>query len=114
MQPADNVQFGDAEIQRFARFLHDFFDAELKAIRVALLARERAKLAAQDAVVRIVDVAIDDVTGAIAVFALSGEIGDGAERIQIFGFKQTQSVGFINAFACGHFLVDIGKFRCTK
>jgi hypothetical protein len=65
MQPADDVQFSDPEAQRFAGFLDDCFDAELKAVRVPFFARERAELAAQDAVIGVINVPINDITGAI-------------------------------------------------
>ena len=66
MQSADDVQFRDAELQRLARLLDNFLDGKLEAVGVAFLARERAELAGQDAVIRVVDVAVDDVAGAVA------------------------------------------------
>ena len=77
MQSADDVQFRDAELQRFARFLDHLRNGQLETIRITFLARERTELAAQDAVVRVVEVAIDDIAGAIADFLLAREIGNG-------------------------------------
>src|SRR5581483_4568284 len=57
MQSADDVQLRDAELQRLARLLHDLLRGELEAVGVALLPRERAELAGENAVVRVVDVA---------------------------------------------------------
>jgi hypothetical protein len=68
MQSADDVQFRDAELQGFPRLFNDLLDGQLEAVGVAFLARERAELARQDAVVRVVDVAVDDVAGAVANF----------------------------------------------
>src|SRR2546430_14908763 len=104
MQPADNVQLRDAQRQRFARLLNDFVRGQLETVLVALLAREGAELAAQDAVVRVVDVAVDDVAGAAAVLALVYKVGDGADRIEVFALEQPQGVGFGNPLA-GHDLV---------
>ena len=70
MQPADDVQFRDAERQRLARLLDNFLDGMLEAVGVALFAGEGAELAAQDAVIGVIDVAVDDVAGAIADLAL--------------------------------------------
>ena len=114
MQSADDVQFRDAELQRLARLLDHLRDGQLEAVRVALLARERAELAAQDAVVRVVEVAIDDVAGAVAHLLLSREIGDGAEGVEVLGFKQPQRVGFGNAFAGGDLVVEVAQFAALN
>ena len=110
MQSANDVQFRDAELQRFARLLNHLRDAQLEAVRVALLARERAELAGEDAVVRVVEVAIDDVAGAITDLLLPREIGDGPEGVKVFGFKQPQRIGFGNAFARRDLVVEVAQF----
>lgn len=93
MQSADDVQFRDAEFQRLARLLDHLRDGQLEAVRVAFLAREGAELAGEDAVVRVVDVAVDDVAGMVTHLLLPREIGDGAEGVEVFRFKQAQRVG---------------------
>ena len=110
MQPADDVQFRDADRQSFARLLHNFLDGELKSIRVAFLFGERAELATQDAVIRVIDVSIDDVAGAISIFALANEISDCAERVQIARFKKAKRVGVGNAFVGRDFFIDVAEF----
>ena len=105
MQSADDVQFSDAERERLARLLHNLFDGQLKAVGVAFLARERAELARQDAIIRVVDVAVDDVAGAVAGFFLARQIGDGADGVQVLRFKQPERVGLGNAFAGGDLVV---------
>ena len=92
MQAADDVQFGHAHGQGLARFLRDFLDGELHAVGVALFAGEGAELAAQDAVVGVVDVAVDDVAGAGAVFAPANQIGERAEGVEVLAFKKTQGL----------------------
>ena len=72
MQPAHDVQLRDAQPQRLARLADDLLDGELEPVRIPLLARERAELAAQDAVVGVVDVPVEDVAGTVAGFALAG------------------------------------------
>src|ERR1035437_2554157 len=114
MQSADDVQFRDAELQRLARFPDDFLDGKLEAVGVAFLARERAELAREDAVVRVVDVAVDDVAGAVADFALPHEIGDGTEGVQVLRFKQPHRIGFGNAFARDDFVVDVAEFAALN
>src|SRR5690349_15043967 len=46
MQPADDMQFSNAQVQRLTCFLDNFFDTELKSIGITFLPRKRAKLAA--------------------------------------------------------------------
>ena len=81
MQAADDVQFRDADFQGFARFFDDFFDGKLETIGVAFFTGKGAELAGENAVIGIIDVAVDDVAGAIADFALAHEIRDGADGI---------------------------------
>jgi hypothetical protein len=76
--------------QSLASFLHDFFDGKLEAIGIPLFAGERAELAAQDAVIGVIDVPIDDVAGAIGRRAqahLPGKISDGANGLQILALE---------------------------
>ncbi len=82
---------------------------ELKAIRVALLLRERAELAGEDAVIGVVDVAVDDVAGALTDFALARKISDGAHRIQVLAFEKAERVRFGNALARHNFVVDVAQ-----
>jgi len=43
MESSHDVQFSDAQVQRFSGLLNNFLDTELKSIGIAFLARERAK-----------------------------------------------------------------------
>src|SRR5882762_6807609 len=92
MQPTDDMQFRDANLQRFARLPDDLLDGKLKAVGVAFLFREGAELAREDAVVRVVDVAVDDEAGAVAVLFRADEIGDGSKGVQVLRFKQPQRI----------------------
>src|SRR5437879_8676831 len=114
MQSADNVQLGNAQRQRLARFLHDLVSAQLEAVFVAFLAGERAELAAQDAVVRIVDVAVDDVAGAAPILALVHKIRDGADGVEVFALEQPQGVGLGHPFAGDHFVVEVAQIAALE
>ena len=81
----------------------------LKAIGVPLLAGKGAELAGEDAVVRVVDVAIDDVAGALADLSLPDEIRDGTDGVEILGFEQALGVGVGDSFARHHFVVDVAQ-----
>src|SRR5436190_23813758 len=65
MESAHDVQLGNAQRQRLPRKFDHFFGRVLKAIRVALLAGKGAELATQDTVIGVVEITIEDVTGAI-------------------------------------------------
>src|SRR5438874_1027441 len=96
MQAADDVQLGDADTESFAGHLNDFFDRVLEAIGVPFFARKSAEFAAQDAVVRVVDVAIEDVSGALAIDAFARKIGDGADGVKVFALEEPEGVLFGN------------------
>src|SRR5467141_1055951 len=109
MQPADDVQFRDAESQCLPRFLNNLLDRQLKTIGVPLLPGEGAKLAAQDAVVRIVDIAIKNVACPISHFASPGNVCNSSNRIQILALEEPQGIHIGNALIGGHFLVYVPK-----
>src|SRR5438445_5245605 len=114
MQPADDVQFGDAQRGRLPRFLHDFIHGQLEAVLVAFLARERAKLAAQDAVVRVIDIAVDDVAGAAAVPAPVDEVRNGADRVEVFALEEPQGVGVGNPLTRNDFVVEVAQLAALN
>src|SRR4051812_7837673 len=96
-------------MQSFTRFLDNLLYRQLEAISIALLSSEGTKLATEDAVIRIVDVAIDNVAGAVADFFLAHEIGNRPDGIQVFAFKKAQRILFGNAFSSDNFLVEVAQ-----
>jgi hypothetical protein len=108
------MEFRDAEVKCFASFLDDFIQAQLESVGIALLAGEGTELAAQDAVIGIVDVAVDDVTGAIAHFALPRQISNCADGIEVFAFEEPQGVAFGNAFAGGNLVVKVAQLAALN
>ena len=107
MQPADNVQFRNTEVQRFTCFLNNLIDRKLKTIRIALLPRKGTELATQNAVVGIVDIAVDNIARAIADFSLPCEVGDSSHGVQILALEQAQRIGFGNSRAGGNLLIKV-------
>ena len=81
MQPADHVHLGDAGAERFLHRRDDLVDRALEGMRIALLRREGAELTGENADVRVVDVAIEDVGGDVAVLPLADGVGHDAERV---------------------------------
>jgi hypothetical protein len=108
------VEFGDADGQRFARFLDHLGNRELEAIGVAFFAGEGAELAAEDAVVRVVDVAIEDVGGVVSAFAGADEIGDRTDGVEVFAVEKAEGVVFGNALAFDDFVVEIAEFAVAE
>ena len=88
-----------------------FFDRfRLFPYGIAFLARKRTKLATQDAVVGVIDIAVEDVAGPIADFAPTREVSNSTQDIQIFAFEQSQRVGFRDPFAGGYLVVEVAQF----
>src|SRR5687768_9787445 len=121
MEAADDVKLRDAEVQGLARFVHHLLDGELKAIGVTLLASKSAELAAQDAIVGVIDVAVDDIAGAVANLSVAHKIRNRAHRVQVFAFEEPERLVFVNAFARDYLVVDVAqlaalqkKFHCTR
>src|ERR1041385_1011088 len=104
METANNMQFSDAELESFTRFLDHFLNGQLEAIRIALFAGERAELAAQNAVVRVINVTIDDVTGAIAHLSLPNHIGDCADGVYVLALEKAESFSFGDTLTGDNFL----------
>jgi hypothetical protein len=109
MQPADDVQLGNAKVQGLARFLNNFIDAELEAVGVAFLAGKGAEFAAQDAVGGLVNVAVDDVAGSVAHFAPASQVGDGTQGVQVLALEKAQRVGVGQASAGGDLLIKVAQ-----
>jgi len=107
MQSANDVQLGRPQFKGFASFLYDLIQVELKSVRIALLPRKRAKVTAQDAVVRIVNVPVDDVTGPVAGLALAHDLGDGADGVQVLRLEQAKRVTLRDSFPGSDFVVDV-------
>jgi hypothetical protein len=110
VQPADYVKFRNSKVQRPLRLLHDFLHRELKSVRVSLLPGKGAELAAQDAVVRVVDIAIDDEAGAIARLSLPGKVRDGAQRVEVLALEEPQRLGIGYPLSVGDFPMDVAQF----
>src|SRR5687768_7283138 len=115
------MKLRDSKVQRLTRPGHHLLHRELKAVGVPFLAGERAKLAAQNAIVGIIDIAVDDVARAVAHFSLPHEICNRAHRIQVFALEQPQGIGLANALPRDDLVVDVAqlaalqkKTHCTR
>ena len=88
MQTADDVQLGDPDGEGLLRLLHHVRHGQFEAVGVPFFSRERAELAAQDAVVGVVEISIENVARAVVVFAAVDLIGQLAKRVEVVALKQ--------------------------
>ena len=95
------------KVQGLAGFLDHLPDAQLETVRIALFPREGAEPAAQDAVVRVVEIPVDDVAGPPAHLALLRQAGNRPEGMQIPALEQPQRIGLGNPLAGGGLVVEV-------
>ena len=94
MQSADHVHLGDAEGERISHGLNNFVNCIFECMSVAFLRGKSAELARQDADVRVIDVAIVDISCVIAVLPLAHHVGDHSKSVKIVCTIKRQSVRF--------------------
>lgn len=102
VETADDMEFGDAEFEGLSGLFDHGFGGELEAVGVAFFAGEGAELAGEDAVVGVVEVAIDEVGGEVTDLALAGEVGEGAEGVEVGMGEELEGVGVGETLAGGH------------
>jgi len=99
----------DAEGECFTRLVHNLFRGQLEAVGIAFLAGKRAELARQDAVIRIVDVAIDDVAGALPVFFWHAKSAMAPTTFKSFDSNSRSASPSRNAFTSGNLVIDVAQ-----
>ena len=90
--------------------LDDLGDGQFEGMRVAFPGTKGAELARENADVRIVDVPIQDIGGAIPVFSLPDDIGDEPERIDVGGAIETRRFVLVDSFSCHDLIADRAQF----
>ncbi len=88
----------------------DLIDRLLKGMCVAFARGEGAELTGENADVRVIDVAVVDVGGEVAVLPLPHRVGHDAERVQIVAAVKLQRFLFADALACGYLFRDRAQF----
>jgi hypothetical protein len=110
VQPADDVDLGRAGLVCLARRGDDLLDGHLVGARFAALAVEAAKLAAQRADVRVVDVTVAVEVRAIAVQPLADEVGEPPDAVEVAAAVQRHAVRVREPFASG----DLARDRLKR
>jgi hypothetical protein len=101
------MQFGDAELESLTSLLNDLLNSVLEPVGIALFTRESAELAAENAIIGVVDVTIQDVTGPVTIFPLAHQVGDCAEGVQVFALEQFNGFPLGNAFPGSDLIVKV-------
>ena len=86
-------------------------DRHFERMRITLSRSEGAKLAGQNADVRIIDVTIENIGGAIPVFSFADDIGDQTECVDVSGSVELYRFLVVNPFCCDNLLVNRTKRR---
>ncbi len=104
VQPADDVHFGAAGIDRFLPASQNLLVAHQVAFGFAQIGAKRAENAAVHAHVRGIQVRVDVVVGEVAVLPLAHQVGQFADVVQMhLGRKQQQAVVHVQPLAGLHF-----------
>lgn len=106
VEAADDMEFCDSDLEGFAGFLDHFIDGEFEAVLVTFFAGEGAELATEDAVIGVIDVAVDDIAGAGVVTLAVGEVGEAADGGDIGVLQEEEGVLFGDALAGVDFIGD--------
>src|ERR1700693_45169 len=110
MKPAAHINFGDPKMERLTCCLDDLGDGHLECMRVAFPGAKSAELARENADVRIIDVPIQDVGGAIPIFSLPNDIGDQPEFINICGAVEARCFVLGDPSSCHDLIIDRAQF----
>jgi hypothetical protein len=75
-------------------------------MRVAFPGAEGAKLAGKNANIRVVDVPVQNITGAVPVFPFANNVRYEAERVDVIGSIELRSFVLIDSFSGRDLVVD--------
>lgn len=109
MKSADDVEFGDAFGQAGTGRVDHFGDGIFESVGVAFASGEGAELAGEDADVGVVEVAVEDEGGAVAVFAFADEVGEAAEVVEVGVVEEGEGVIGGDALVLGDVVGDGGE-----
>ena len=110
MQSADDMNLRDAELECFLRFLDHLRQIVLVSTRITPPPVKRAKITVEDANVGVIDVPIENVGGAVPIFALPNDVGDEPERIDVGGAIELRSFVLVDPLSGDDFIADRAQF----
>ena len=96
MQTSDHVHLGDAPLQSNSHFRDNVVMRKLKRMCITFARPKCAKLARENANIRIINVQIPDVSRHVPIDSLSHNICDRSNRIEVPMTHEFQSLRLIN------------------
>src|SRR6516225_3730712 len=111
METANHVHLCNSMGQRAASRLYNLRDRHLERMRITLSRSESAKLARQNADIRIIDVTIENIGSAIPVFSFADDIGNQTECVNVSGSVELHCFLVVNPFSCDNLFVNRAKRR---
>jgi hypothetical protein len=109
VETSDHMNLGDSLLQSVARGTLDLRDRHLEGVGVAFTGTESAKLTGKHANIGIVNITVEDIGRAVAVFALTDDVGDLAEGIKIVRTKQSKSLLLADPLSIEDSLMNIAE-----
>ena len=106
MQTSYHMDLGDSLITGTKGGGLNFRYCHLKGMRVAFACAKRAKLTGEHADIGVVDIAVENIGRAIAVFPFTNDISDLAESIQIIRAKESDGFLLADTFALEDLMIN--------
>lgn len=110
MKTPNHMDFGYPELKRLACGLDDLRDGQFEGVRISFPGTEGAELARKNANVGIIDVAVQDIGGAISVFPLPNEVGHETECVNVRGTIEARRFVLVNSFTGHDLIADRAQF----
>ena len=110
MKTTNHMNLGDPKMQRLPSRLDDLGDGYFECMRIAFSGAKGAELTRKNADVRIIDVAIQNISGAVPVFSFPNDIGDEPERINVCGAIEARCFLLVDPFSGHDLIADRAQF----
>src|ERR1017187_1904569 len=111
MQAADDMNFRDAELECFLRFLDHLREVVFVGACIAPPPIKRAKVAVENADIGVIDVAVKDVVSGVAILALAHEDRHHANDGQVLRPVEAEAIVLIDALGHLNLLVNVPQLR---
>ena len=79
-------------------------------MRVTFPSAEGAKLTGENADVGVINVPIENISGAVPVFSFTNDVSYRAERVDVGGPVKAACFAVVNSFSCEDLIVDRAEF----
>src|ERR1700730_15419699 len=114
MKTAHHMNFCDPKTSGLGNCVNNFLDRALESVGIAFFGSECAKLTGENSNVGIVDVAIENVGGIVAILLLAHRAGNDAKRVEVAAPIQIECVSLGNTLPRLDFIRNRPKFAWNK